>query len=161
MTWLQALGGFGAGLFLAMFTAPVGVSGAVFLLPFQLDVLRVPSPAVTPTNLLFNVVSVPWALLRYRWQGQLGGPLARQLLAATVPGVVIGAAVRVYVVPETEVFRLIVAAVLLPLGLWLCWPARRVARAPRRSSVSGPVVTALAVIVGVVGGIYGIGGGSI
>src|SRR5512133_1016084 len=50
MTWLQALGGFGAGLFLSMFTAPVGVSGAVCLLPFQLDVLRVPSPAVTPTN---------------------------------------------------------------------------------------------------------------
>jgi uncharacterized membrane protein YfcA len=45
--------GFAAGLVIAVLTAPVGVSGAVFLLPMQLDVLRVPSPAVTPTNLLF------------------------------------------------------------------------------------------------------------
>jgi hypothetical protein len=44
----------------------VGVSGAVFVLPVQLDLLKVPSPAVTPTNLLFNVVATPGALLRFR-----------------------------------------------------------------------------------------------
>ena len=54
----------GAGLLVAVLTAPVGVSGAVFLLPIQLDLLRVPSPAVTPTNLLFNVVATPSALVR-------------------------------------------------------------------------------------------------
>jgi uncharacterized membrane protein YfcA len=53
-------------------------------------ILHVPSPAVTPTNLLFNVVATPGALLRYRTQGQLGGPLACRLMAATLPGVVIG-----------------------------------------------------------------------
>ena len=36
---------------------PVGISGAVLLLPFQVSVLGTPSPAVTPTNLLYNVVS--------------------------------------------------------------------------------------------------------
>jgi uncharacterized membrane protein YfcA len=121
----------------------------------------VPSPAVTPTNLLFNVVATPGALLRYRAQGQLGGPLARQLVTATLPGVVIGAVVRVYLVPDVTVFRLLVAAVLLPLGVWLC--ARSV---PRRStgrarSLSRRSITALALLVGVIGGIYGIGGGSI
>ncbi|MFF5230234.1 hypothetical protein [Dactylosporangium sp. NPDC000521] len=44
------------------------MSGAVFLFlflfPVQLSVLHVPSPAVTPTNLLFNVVSGPGALAR-------------------------------------------------------------------------------------------------
>ena len=40
--------------------------GAVFLLPIQLTVLDVPSPAVTPTNLLFNIVAIPGALARYR-----------------------------------------------------------------------------------------------
>ena len=40
---------------LALVTTPAGVSGAVLLLPIQLSVLHVPSPAVTPTNLLFNV----------------------------------------------------------------------------------------------------------
>ncbi len=36
-----------------------GVSGAVLLLPVQISVLGVPSPAVTPTNLLFNVAATP------------------------------------------------------------------------------------------------------
>src|SRR3954469_9996198 len=40
--------GFAAGLLIATVTAPVGVSGAVFLLPVQLSVLHVPNPAVTP-----------------------------------------------------------------------------------------------------------------
>ncbi|GAA3152933.1 putative membrane protein YfcA [Kribbella aluminosa] len=56
MTWSTGLLGFAMGLLIAVVTAPVGVSGAVFLLPVQLSVLGVPSPAVTPTNLLFNVV---------------------------------------------------------------------------------------------------------
>jgi hypothetical protein len=41
------------------------VSGAVFLLPAQLSLLNVPSPAVTPRIVLFNVVAVPGALARY------------------------------------------------------------------------------------------------
>jgi len=130
VTWELVLLGFAAGLLIATITTPVGVSGAVFLLPVQLDVLRVPSPAVTPTNLLFNVVATPGPLLRYRAQGQLGGPLARQLIAATLPGVVAGAVIRVYLVPGVAVFRLIAAAVLLPLGVWLC--ARSAPRAANR-----------------------------
>ncbi|MFI9634231.1 hypothetical protein ACIHAX_16195 [Nocardia sp. NPDC051929] len=61
----SVLSGFVAGLLVSVVTTPVGVSGAVFLLPIQLSVLGVPSPAVTPTNLLANVVSIPGALLRY------------------------------------------------------------------------------------------------
>ena len=95
MTWDLVLLGFAAGLAISTLTAPVGVSGAAFLMPVQLDLLRVPSPAATPTNLLFNVVATPGALLRYRAQGQLGGPLARRLIAATLPGVAVGAVLRV------------------------------------------------------------------
>jgi uncharacterized protein len=36
--------------------SPVRVSGAVLILPFQVGVLGTPSPSVTPTNLLYNVV---------------------------------------------------------------------------------------------------------
>lgn len=75
-----------AGLLISAATAPVGVSGAVFLLPMQISILGVPSPTVTPTNLLFNVVAGPGALLRYRKAGRPGGPLACPLIAGTVPG---------------------------------------------------------------------------
>jgi uncharacterized membrane protein YfcA len=162
MTWPTGLLGFAAGLLIAVVTAPVGVSGAVFLLPVQLSVLSVPSPAVTPTNLLYNVVSGPGALLRYRRGGHLISPLARQLVLGTLPGVVIGAVIRVYAVPGPRVFRLVVAALLLPLGTWLCLRALRTGH--RQHAPDPPSrrrVTAVALAVGVVGGIYGIGGGSI
>jgi uncharacterized membrane protein YfcA len=159
--WSTSLAGFAVGLLIAVVTAPVGVSGAVFLLPVQLSVLGVPSPAVTPTNLLFNVVAGPGALLRYRRRDALGGTLARRLVLGTLPGVVIGAVIRVFALPGPGVFRLLVAGLLLPLGGWLCartlWPA-----SVRPSAEPSPrAVTALALVVGVVGGIYGIGGGSL
>jgi len=160
MTWQTGLTGFVAGLLISIVTAPVGVSGAVFLLPVQLSVLHVPSPAVTPTNLLFNVVSGPGALARYRRNGQLSGPLARLLIAGTVPGVILGAFIRVFAIPGPRVFRLVAAAVLLPLGLWLGVRALRPG-APDRSPLSRPTILGLSVITGTVGGIYGIGGGSI
>jgi hypothetical protein len=50
---------------IAVLATPAGISGAVLLLPFQVSVLGTPSPAVTPTNLLYNVVATPGALYRY------------------------------------------------------------------------------------------------
>jgi uncharacterized membrane protein YfcA len=157
------VGGLAAGLLIATVTAPVGVSGAVFLLPVQLSVFGVPSPAVTPTNLLFNVVAGPGALWRYRRDGALSGDLARRLVLGTLPGVVAGAAIRVFALPGPSVFRLLIAVLLLPLGLWLCLrtltPARH--RPPPAGELAPRALTGLALAVGVIGGIYGIGGGSL
>ncbi|MDT0478607.1 sulfite exporter TauE/SafE family protein [Streptomyces doebereineriae] len=162
MDWTLA-GGLAAGLLIATVTAPVGVSGAVFLLPVQLSVFGVPNPAVTPTNLLFNVVAGPGALWRYRRDGALRGDLARRLVLGTLPGVVLGAAIRVFALPGPSVFRLLIAALLLPLGLWLCLrtltPVRH--RPPSAGELTPRTLTGLALAVGVVGGIYGIGGGSL
>jgi hypothetical protein len=152
---------FGAGLVIATVTTPVGVSGAVFLLPVQLSVLHVPSPAVTPTNLLFNVVAGPGGLLRYRAKGGLTGRLTRLLLVGTLPGVVLGAVIRVFAVPGPRVFRLIVGIVLLPLGLWLCARALRPSPAKATRPLPDRAVMALGVTAGTIGGIYGIGGGSL
>ena len=71
-----------------VFGGPAGISGAVLLLPFQVSVLGTPSPSVTPTNLLYNVVSMPGALYRYWRLGQTGGRLALVLIGRTVPGVI-------------------------------------------------------------------------
>jgi uncharacterized protein len=148
---------------IAVLATPAGISGAVLLLPFQVSVLGTPSPAVTPTNLLYNVVATPGALFRYWRQGQTGGRLAVTLIAGTLPGVVAGSVIRVELLPGDRVFAFVVAAVLLPLGLWLALtsaPRAREAR-PAPAAVPVPALIALAVVVGCVGGIYGIGGGSI
>jgi uncharacterized membrane protein YfcA len=160
MTLAHALLGFAAGLLIATITAPVGISGAVFLLPVQLSVLHVPNPSVTPTNLLFNIIAAPGALARYRQQHQLASPLARQLIAGTLPGVIAGSAIHVYFAAGPHTFRVLAAAVLLPIGVWLL--LRNPKRSPRDSHRLKPrTITGLALAVGVIGGIYGIGGGSI
>lgn len=162
MEWELGAAGLAVGMLIAVVTAPVGVSGAVFLLPVQLSVFAVPNPAVTPTNLLYNVVAGPGALLRYRRDGALAGPLVRLLVLGTLPGVVLGAVIRVFALPGPRVFRLLVAVLMLPLGTWLIARTLRPARREERRPEPAPrTVTALALMVGVVGGVYGIGGGSI
>jgi hypothetical protein len=58
------------------------------------------------------------------------------------------------------VFRIVAATILLPLGVWLIARAARPAT-PDRPPLSRRTVLALSGVVGTVGGIYGIGGGSL
>jgi uncharacterized membrane protein YfcA len=85
------------------------------------------------------------------------------LIAGTLPGVIAGSIIRVELLPGMHLFDLVVAAVLIPLGTWLA-----LTRAPRADDldrqaqlIPTPVLVILAAAVGCVGGIYGIGGGSI
>jgi len=150
-----------AAFVVAAVTTPAGVSGAVVLLPVQASLLGVPNPALTPTNLLYNVVATPGALVRFRRNARLRSPLARAMVLGAVPGVVLGAVLRVELLPSRDAFLVVVAVVLAPLGAWLLL---RGARAPARArEARAPLhgVTGLALAVGTVGGIYGIGGGSL
>src|SRR5260370_23305974 len=148
---------------IAVVATPVGISGAVLLLPFQVSVLGTPSPTVTPTNLLYNVVATPGALYRYWRQKQTGGRVALVLITGTLPGVIAGSGSRVELLPGPRVFGRVIAAVLLPLGAWLALtqPPRpgSPARPPR--PIPAPALITLAAAVGCVGGIYGIGGGAV
>lgn len=151
--------GFAAGLAISVVTAPAGVSGAVFLLPVQLSVLHVPNPAVTPTNLLYNVIAGPGALARHARTGAVRSPLAGLLVAGALPGVVLGAIARVHLVADADLFRLCAAVVLGPLGAWLLLPRRTRERV--RPSLPRKAIVAFAFAAGLVGGVYGIGGGSL
>lgn len=146
---------------IATLTTPAGVSGAVFLVPVQVA-LGVPNPSLTPTNLLYNVVATPGALLRFARDAALRSPLARALVLGSIPGVVIGAVLRVEVLSGQRALLLIVAAVLLPLGVSLLRGRRaRDERAVRDAARPDGWVSPLAGVIGIVGGLYGIGGGSL
>jgi uncharacterized membrane protein YfcA len=152
-----------AAFVIAVVATPAGISGAVLLLPFQVSVLGTPSPAVTPTNLLYNVVATPGAIYRYWRQGQTGGRLTVVLIAGTLPGVIGGSYIRVELLPGPRVFDLVVAAVLAPLGTWIALTRPTSAAMPEHADhvLPTPVLVALAAMVGCIGGIYGFGGGSI
>ncbi len=185
--WLPLAVGFGA----ALVSVPAGLSGAFLLLPFQMSVLGFVTPAVTPTNLIHNVVSTPGGLYRYIQERRMSWPLALTIGAGTLPGVFAGALIRIRYLPDPRAMRVFAGLVLLFLGIRLLWgvrpSVRRAAAEPATPFPPGAAMTttllslrrveyefrgaryafrphalaALSLGVGVVGGIYGVGGGAI
>ena len=182
-------------------TSMGGVSGAFLLLPFQMSFLSFTSPAVSATNQVYNIVAIPSGVYRYVKEGRMVWPLVWVVVAGTLPGVLIGAVVRVRLLPDPGDFRIFAGLVLLYLGGRMVVDLvrgrdvaaeaefrQRAARTERpengicdgrtvmrRSSptriefdfsgqcFSVPIwgLFTLSVTVGVVGGVYGIGGGAI
>lgn len=176
----------------SFFTSMGGVSGAFLLLPFQVSFLGYTAPSVSATNHVFNIVAIPSGVYRYIREGRMLWPLTWAVIIGTLPGVFIGAWIRVVYLPDPQSFKLFVGLVLLYIGWRLLMdvvkPAAKkqnfAAAAPKESSrsvkvieatwrnikfdynhdsfsFSPPVVYIICFLVGIAGGIYGIGGGSI
>ncbi len=122
--WLPALAAF-----VAVVCVPAGLSGGVLLLPFQMSVLGFVTPAVTPTNLLYNVFSTPGGVLRFVREHRMSWPLAATIVAGSLPGVLLGTFVRLRYLPAPRTMRLFTGAVLLWLAIRLFRSLRWAARA--------------------------------
>jgi uncharacterized membrane protein YfcA len=193
---------------ISVFTSTGGVSGAFLLLPFQVSVLGLTAPSVSATNQLYNVVAIPGGVARYLREGRLVWPLTWVVVAGTLPGVLVGALIRVVYLPDPRSFKTFASLVLLYIGgrmirdllskraVKAIDAERRFARlvSERRRlgaslspgdplprvevrqfswqriafefhgevhEVSTAGIALLSLAVGVVGGIYGIGGGAI
>ena len=196
---------------ISFFTSMGGVSGAFLLLPFQMSVLGYTNPSVSATNQLFNIVAIPSGVYRYCREGRMVWPLTWVVVAGTLPGVFIGAFVRIAYLPDPKAFKLFAGGVLLWIGLKMALDllkkkggAEKAAAEKRfqelvrlhekisahdnatdeplahavkvthfnlsrlgytfygeQFDVSFWGIFVLSLIVGVVGGIYGIGGGAI
>jgi uncharacterized membrane protein YfcA len=186
--WLPPLAAFAVSLFTSM----AGVSGAFLLLPFQMSFLGFTSPAVSPTNLVYNVVAIPSGVYRYLREGRMVWPLTWIVAAGTLPGVVAGGFVRLEYLPDPTAFKIFVGCVLLYLGVRMfmdLWKPRRAPAGPapaaadqggfvvkvrefnlrrlvfdfhgERLQCSTQGIFMLSLAVGVIGGVYGIGGGAI
>ena len=179
-----------AALVISFFTSMGGISGAFLLLPFQMSLLGASSPSLSATNQIYNVVAVPLGVLRYIQEGRMVWPLARAIACGTLPGVLTGALIRVTLLPDKHGFLPFAVLVLTFIGLWVArdvarWkktktgsecplrpaPNITILRAGRsriaytfhgeRFEVSVCKVLILSGIAGMVGGVYGIGGGVI
>ena len=173
---------------ISFFTSMAGISGAFLLLPFQMSVLGFTTPSVTSTNFLFNVTGTPGGVYRYIKECRFAWPVAILIVAGIIPGVLLGYYIRVTYLPDTKAFKFFVGIVLLIIAFKLfrevladrakqkentCKLTDKVENVSmgmsttrfdfksitHTFSTSGLLVFALA--VGVIGGIYGIGGGSI
>ncbi|MBN2384080.1 sulfite exporter TauE/SafE family protein [bacterium] len=193
---------------ISFFTSMGGVSGAFLLLPFQISFLNYTNPSVSSTNQVFNVVAIPSGVYRYWREGRMVWPLTWIVVSGTLPGVFIGAMIRVLYLPNPKQFKLFAAGVLLYIGYKMVADGLKntgkggkdsietcfqetirsgKAHDPYPGTKALPATTVthfnlkrlgftfydeaydvsywgiflLSFIVGIVGGIYGIGGGSI
>ena len=188
---------------ISFFTSMGGLSGAFLLLPFQMSFLGYVNPSVSATNHLFNIVAIPSGVYRYYREGRMVWPLTWVVVCGTLPGVLIGAIIRIAYLPDPRKFKLFAAGVLLYIGFRMIrdlmqknagnadkaasenrfqelvrnhsgkknLPAVKVTHFNLRrlgytfygESFDVPFwgIFALSFIVGIVGGIYGIGGGAI
>lgn len=175
----------------SFFTSMGGISGAFLLLPFQMTFLGYTNTSVSATNQLYNVFSNPGGVFRYYREKRMLWPLSWIVMAGAVPGVVIGGLVRINWLADVRPFKLFVALVLLGIGLemirdlfgWMRFkPAPKYEQSPPKPyvevvernlsrvsytfdgylySFSVPILLFYSIAVGLVGGIYGIGGGAI
>ena len=179
--WLPPL----VALIISFFTSMGGVSGAFLLLPFQVSVLGFTSPAVSATNHVFNITAIPSGVYRYIREKRMVWPLTVAVIMGTLPGVVLGVWLRIVLLPDPRQFKLFAGFVLLYIGFSLLRDTlkkKEVSALPADAAVthchfsmqragfrfagqdyafSTTAVFALCFLVGIVGGIYGIGGGSI
>jgi hypothetical protein len=160
--WLPPLVAF----VISFFTSMVGVSGAFLLLPFQMSVLGYVAPSVSATNLVFNLVAIPSGVWRYVREKRMDWPLAWVIAAGTLPGLLAGWWLRVHWLLDPRAFKLFVGLVLLALAMRLL--RKRAKPAVNASATAVPnggrrlaPIFAMALVIGVIGGAYGIGGGSI
>ncbi len=65
--WLPPLVAFG----ISYISSLGGLSGSLLLLPFQMSVLGFATPAVTSTNLIFNIISTPGGIFVYMKEKRL------------------------------------------------------------------------------------------
>ena len=110
--WLPLIVAF----FVSFFTSMGGVSGAFLLLPFQMSFLGYTAPSVSATNQLFNIVAIPSGVYRYWKEGRMVWPLTWAVVVGTLPGVFIGAILRIVYLPDPSHFKLFAASVLLYIG---------------------------------------------
>lgn len=189
---------------ISVFTSTGGVSGAFIILPFQVSVLGYTSPSVSATNQLYNVVAIPSGVYRYIREGRMVWPLTWIVIAGTLPGVLIGAVVRINYLTNPVAFKIFAGLVLLYIGFRLLrenfakkthstldaeikfnevvkqhktdggrikLPKTKVIQfnlknleyefVGERFKVKTIPIFIISSIVGIVGGIYGIGGGAI
>ncbi len=166
--------------------SPAGVSGAFILLPLQISFFNYTSPGVSATNFIYNIVSIPLGIARHIKTKTLSWNLFFLLLGGTLPGIFLGYYIRIVYLPTPQKFKIFVACVLLFLGvktLISAWKEthksinreRLLIKKELLSVFRGEIILKnskiytfsplcivfASLIVGVIGGAYGIGGGAL
>ncbi|MBT3233111.1 MAG: sulfite exporter TauE/SafE family protein [Calditrichaeota bacterium] len=170
-------------------TSTAGITGAFLLLPFQVSILGFAGPAVSATNLLYNIVAIPGGIYKYIRDRRVIWPLTGITTLSLMPGFVLGAIIRVKYLPDPRMFKVFIALVLLYLSIRLLADMLRKTASEKHGGndngefywsdckfgqgtfsynlygteyqISIVGIITVCSLVGIVSGIYGIGGGAL
>jgi uncharacterized membrane protein YfcA len=179
---------------ISFFTSMGGISGAFMLLSFQMNFLNYTTPSVSGTNQFFNMVAIPSSVWQFVKEKRMVWPLTWAVVIGTLPGVVLGAYIRIEYLPDPRHFKFFVGLVLSYVGIRLLTDIINQIKHRNDSRAKSPLkdpmdlivsetrfslsriefkfgreffsfsflsIFLLCFIVGIIGGVYGIGGGSI
>ncbi|MEM4417577.1 MAG: sulfite exporter TauE/SafE family protein, partial [Nitrososphaerota archaeon] len=93
-------------------TAPAGISGGVLILPLQVSLFHFTGPAVSSTNLLYNVVAIPLGVWGFARKKLVIWPLAIRIFLFTAPGLFLGSLVRSFWLYNPRHFKMFAGFVL-------------------------------------------------
>ncbi len=170
--------------FISFLCASGGISGAFLLLPFQVSILGYTSPSVSATNHLYNIFAIPFGVYRYWKEKRFFYPLTLIIILGTLPGVFLGYFLRIGFFEEVKRFKLLVGLVLFVIAIRLIyeffavkketkfspnppqivafnWKVLEFIYSAQNFKINSFIISFLAFFIGIIGGIYGIGGGAL
>jgi len=86
---------------------------------FSVSVLGFGGPAVSPTNLLYNIVAIPTGVYRYYREKRMVWPLTWTIIVGTLPGILVGAVIRIKYLPDHVPSNFFAGIVLAYVGFRL------------------------------------------
>jgi len=172
---------------ISFFTSMAGISGAFLILPFQVSLLGFTTPSVNSTNFLYNVVGTPAGVFRYTFEKRMVWPIAAIIVISSMPGVLLGYFIRIRYLPDPKTFKFFIGLLLLFIGIRIVkdlfsrnsennihkkkgFIVTRISYSLKRVefdfigekiAFSIPALACFSAGVGIISGIYGIGGGAI
>lgn len=171
---------------LSLFCSVAGVTGAFLLIPVQISLFGFVTPAVSATSHTFNIFAGFGGAMRYLREGRLIKPMASALLVGSLPGGIIGSVLRVTLLPDPSAFKAFAGIVLILMAAQMAGmeikgrvssPSHKVPDSLNiviHSAYIGRVTYSfdgriyslnlislgiISFIIGIVSGVYGVGGG--
>jgi len=168
---------------ISFFASLSGLSGAFLVMAYMISGLGFAGPPASATNFVFNLTAIPSGVYNFARQRRVLWPMVLIVTLGTLPGLAVGYFIRMRFLPDPARFKVFVGLFFLYLAVKLLMELTgRGARGPkivvgelsavhtgirkvvfrlgeREFSFRTLPLFAFSLLVGIIGGTYGLGGG--